>query len=490
MSSKLKIQLEQMEETYEAYSKEFSRDGSITPDESAVLKRVSAKLAQLRKEIDGQERKHEAKADAASGEASVTLGEPSIGKQVALGKIHFGGKLRGTMWGLTDKDGAVVRSGIGLMKDLARMNDLGERALKAIDGLESLDATWRAKFDIAHKATQRGEVDLKKLEQAIPAMKKRSKRDGDFFNDVDGYLVAMEKTEDVIRRIPKAQKDFERFSHELNKAVFELEFAEAETKYNVTKDKLDQLKADMKQAQGIFGSVMGIAIQIAKQDWEGLATKAVAFVGEKTIEGFYTLEMDELRSELSAAKSEMTRLKTAGLVSGIEAARAGLESAAIGLQVVQREFKTALDQLVRKQANARNELEESSSTAIAGRMIEQRTQQRSLVATARSTCERYLGDSAGLLKSVALISREYSQVGSFLEAAAKVDPAFRSGTPYVKMFELSARSNVVSLDHWGNWVEGVQDKCRQAQQWLAVQGPKGPMGPYDRAIERVKQGLK
>jgi len=51
MSDKLTKQLEKMERTYEAYKKDFARDGKITRDEAVILKSVSTKLQALREKI-------------------------------------------------------------------------------------------------------------------------------------------------------------------------------------------------------------------------------------------------------------------------------------------------------------------------------------------------------------------------------------------------------------------------------------------------------
>lgn len=58
MSDKLTKQLERMEKTYEAYKKDFARDGKITRDEAVILKSVSTKLDALRKKVSEYNEKH------------------------------------------------------------------------------------------------------------------------------------------------------------------------------------------------------------------------------------------------------------------------------------------------------------------------------------------------------------------------------------------------------------------------------------------------
>jgi len=38
-------------------------------------------------------------------------------------------------------------------------------------------------------------------------------------------------------------------------------------------------------------------------------------------------------------------------------------------------------------------------------------------------------------------------------------------------------------------VTSVREKCAKALAWLGVEGAKGPMGPFDRAVAVVHQGL-
>ncbi len=493
MSDKLTLQLEQMERTYETYREDFARDGTITPAEAATLESVSTKLEALRQKI-GEYNKTKGIAPGGTAKkkpkSAVTEGEASLVKQVPLGQLSWGGRFRGQLWGITDKNNAVVRGGgSGPLKDIAAMNNLGERALQAIAGLDALEKRWSSERDVVRKAALHGVGDLKKLEQALPAMRKRMKGDGDFFSDVDGYLIALEAAEAVVGKIRKAEKDFDKASHELQAAVLAQKVDETGKQVEGAEGELKQLQADIEEAKKIFGGVLETVIQVAKQDWEGLATKAISFLGEKTIEAHYEPQLKELKQKLAAAKSEMVRLKSSELVSRIEAARSGVESAAIALENAQGEFRTALGQLARKQSNAKNELKESSSTAIAGQMIAQRTKQLHSIATARATCGRYLGDSAGVSANMAKISHQYALVGSWLDGAAKADPAFSRETPYAKMLELSSRSNTVMLDRWRDWVDSVQGECRRALAWIDDQGAKGPMAPFDQAITLIKQGL-
>lgn len=425
-----------------------------------------------------------------SAKSTVTFGKPTITKQVPLGPIRWGGRLRGKMWGLTDTNGSVVRGGASTqLRDMAKMNNLGERALQAIAGLEALDGKWRSEHDALRKTFERAESDLKKMEQALPAMRERNKND-DFHNDVDGYLVALEDAEKRVREIPKAEKDFLAASKKLDKAVNGLEFEGAKKDYEVAKQDYEKLQADIKEAKRIFGTVMGIAIQIGKQDWKGLATRALSHLGEKSIKAAYAPQLNQLKQELVAAKNEMARLSTAGLILEIEAARFALEAAAISLENRQHDLKTELERLARKQANASNELKESSSTAIAGQMISQRGKQLNAISTAQALCAQYLSDSAGVSKNMEQIAYEYALVGSWLDKAAKADSAFARSTPYGKMLEQSALSNSVELGDWGAWVEHVQDECAKARKWIIAPGAKGPMGPFDKAIILVKKGMK
>jgi uncharacterized protein (DUF1330 family) len=428
---------------------------------------------------------------AKSARVQVIEGEPTIVAQIALGKIHWGGKFRGQLWGLAGPDGALAHGGsAGHLKDLAAMNDYGARALAAIGELDTLERQWRSEHAAVRAAASDATADLQKLQKALPAMRQRRKADADFFEDVDGYLVALTRAESYVGRFREAEQGFEQAANLLKVAIYQHKIDEAGAKTDAAKAELQALQGDIDEAKRIFGSVFDTVVQVAKQDWEGLATKAISYLGEKSIDASYGPQLKELQKKLDAAKGELTRLKTAALITGIEAARNGVNMATIRLENLQAELRTALDELDRHRAHAGDELKESASTAIVGQLIAQRATQLRAIGAARATCARYQRVSQAVAGNIAEISRQYSLVGAFLDNAARADAAFERSTAYAKLLERSSRSNAVELDQWGTWVASAQRECSQAMAWLGDAGPKGPMGPFDKSTAMTREGLK
>jgi hypothetical protein len=317
---------------------------------------------------------------------------------------------------------------------------------------------------------------------------KRVKKDKDFFSDVNGYLEKLELAEGLFEMIPGAEKDFEAASYKLKEVVFAYEVDKTSDKYKDKEEELEDLKKEIESTQELFKEVVEIATNIAKQDWKDVAANAISFLGKRAIDAAYEPQLNTLKQELEGLKQKVRELKDKQFFNAIEGARARLESASIRLENAQSEFKTALEQLARVQANARNELNESSSTAIAGKLIVGRTQQLKSIAAGQTSCRRYLELSKRGSDRISEIGDKYGMVGAFLDQAAKADPAFNRNKRFAKTLELSSRSNVVELDEWRNWVKHVQSECTKALQWLD-QGSKGPMAPFDQAISLVKQGM-
>jgi hypothetical protein len=486
MSQTALKKMKELEDRYAKAKREAEATGGrIDHDEAAQLKRIETRITRVKDELKrtGQLKEFDAE----------EMNDPKAG-QVPLGSVSWGGRYRGKFWAITDINGDIVRGGPNLiLKDMAAMNHMGALALKAIEDLETLDKQWRAEHDAVRKSTSDAASDVKTLGADVKkgengALAKRVKTDRDFFADVNGYIEKLEVAEGLFRKIPGAEKDFEAASYKLKAVVYQYEVDKATDKYKDKEEELEQLKEDIEEAQELFEKVVEFALNIAKKDWKDAAANAITYLGKKAIDAVYEPELNTLKAELESLKKEVKQLKDKQFVNAIEGARADLESAAIRLENAQADFKTALEQLARVQANARNELNESSSTKLAGKLIAGRAQQLKAITTAHSACRRYLEISKRGAGRIAEIGDNYADVGTFLTEAAKVDPAFKPTTLYARTLELAARSNVVMLDNWRNWVEHVQGECTKALKWLD-EGDKGPMAPFKEAISLVKQGM-
>jgi hypothetical protein len=446
-------------------------------------------LGPLRKQIEDRKKKLNVKTIVGDGEV-IVAGEPIIVEE-PLGPLRWGGKYRGDFWALANTKGEVVRSGGGgLSNDLARINGLGTRALAAIADLETLDGKWRSESSVVRKATDQGATDVKALVKAKPAISKRNEKEDDFLGDVNGFLTALKDAEEKTKQIRKAEHDLDEAVELLNAAVYAFEFNEEEKKVKRTEDEIKKLNDEIAQAKSIFKNVMEIATKVAKQDWEGLATKAISAYADAVIDAAYAQQLDELKKQLSEAKKKMGQLKEKELVSRINAAHSKLESATVALDIAQSNLAKFLENFKKIQRNARNELNKSEDTKIAGKMIDDRTKQLNSIAAARATCRKYLNDSKRVAKAMSLISDQYSQVGTFLDKAVKIDPAFDQNKPYGKKVYLLSIKNAVSLGNWSAWVSGVQSECSKALQFFDQQGDKGPMGPFDQAIKELHSALE
>jgi len=425
-------------------------------------------------------------------------GEAEVARQVPLGPVRFGGRTKGRLWAMTDPRGAIVRGGSGShLKPLSQLNELGAWVLQAVADHAAREDQWRQGVALARKSAEKARSDLKVLkregsrgETALGQAMERRLDESDFFGDVDGYLDAQERAEGLVGVIRKAEKDFDRATHQLDAALSAAAYHEVEKDLKDKQEELEQLERDIEQAKRIFGQVIGIVNQVRKQDWEGLATRVISQVATRSIEAKWAPEVAKLKEELASAKKQMRRLKTEELVSQIEAARAGLESAALAFENAREELDTALGQLARHRKNASHELKESSSTAVAGRLIAQRAQQLYAVTRTRQLCEAFLRDTRKGTQRLLQISRQYSLVGSRLDRTARSEPAYARGTMLRKTLEQSALSNAVLIDQWQTWLEKkVQPECAQALKWLTKDGPTAPMAPFDEAVELLERGL-
>ncbi len=426
--------------------------------------------------------------------SSVVEGDMTLIKQVPLGNVVYDGKRQGKLWAVTDPQNNIVTSGASPSeKDMAHANKLGRSALKAITDLESLDLEWRRLYKNNIKASAQAKEDVKKLVESVPAMKKRNakgnSRDDNFDLRVKVYLDALDEAQTLVEQTEEDGQALGNATNKLTAAVLELRFDEAEKMFAIKEDMRDQLRADMAESKRIFGDLLSTAIQFAKQDWKGLATRAVTYLGEKSIEAEYAPGLEKLSQELIAAKNAMTKLKTDKLVTLVEAARHELNRAALALASTEKQFVRTLEKLDRERASARNELNESPSTKHAATMIEQRVQHIKDVDKARATCAKYLRDSAKIAKAMAGISRNYILVSDMLDAAGKANPAF-ADSMYKDIVLRGTTSNAVELDRWTNWASSVQVKCTKAHKWLNTKGPGGPMGSFDKVIPLISNGLK
>lgn len=471
-------QLQRYEDQYRKLEKFFEKDG-LDEQEKATLRSIRSQLDQLRRAV--------------SDKPSLTMeddeAETITVKQVALGPIRWNGKYRGKLWGLTDTNGALVRGGPTVpLKDMAQVNRMGERALEIINTLEERYDAWHGEYGRLQQSAENARRDLKKMEKAIPAIKRRNKND-DFQDDMNNYVDAKDAAESAVAEVRIKDNEFKAAAYGLEKTINDLELHKAQKAYEVAQEKVDQLKEDIEAAKGIFHAVIDIATKIAEQDWQGLATDAISYLGEKSIEIEYEPQLKQLEKELKGAETKVGTLQTEGLVLAIKEAREDLSAAAGKFKKSQDDLQRALKKFARMQTNARHELNESSSTRVVARLITQRSKQLQMIATVNKKCAHYLDEVAVMTQFMTRASHQYSLGGSWLDKMSKKDPKYNSDTKYGKMIERSCLSNAVEIDQWGAWVRQAQRQCEAAENWTNLEGEKGPMGPFDKMMKLLQTGL-
>jgi chromosome segregation ATPase len=321
-------------------------------------------------------------------------------------------------------------------------------------------------------------------------MAERMKTDADFFRDVNEYVRAETAAKGFIGKIEVAETEVRSAVHGLNSALFKQKLDQAEGEQAAAAAALEQKKAEIKEAQEIFKEVFAIATKIVKQDWKGIAEKALEFVGKKAVDAAYADDLAALKDGLAAAKGKVSHFKTSVLAQDIEKARADLAAAAGRLDNVHEEFEAALDELGNQQANAQNELNESKQTAPVGQMIGERVKQIAAISDAKAACAIYTRAADGAKSKLEKIAGEFAKVGTWLDLAAKADSAFDREMPYAKMIERCSRRNADLFWNWAATVPSAKRECDEALRWLADSGDKGPMGDFEKARKATSKGLK
>lgn len=416
--------------------------------------------------------------------------EMSVVAQLPLGQLVWNNRTR-KIWGFTDREGQLARGGSSWQdKDLTRMNALAEHAVNMVVQMQEWEEAWRLDVFKVKQAAKDAKTGLAKVEKALPAMADRMKTDPDFFQDVNAYIKAEAAAKAFIGKIEVAETELKAAAHALNSAVFKQQLDKAEGEKDAAQGALDAKKAELKEAQDIFKEVFAVAVKVVKQDWKGIAEKALEFAGKKLIDAAYADQLAELKDKLDAAKGKVKHFKTSVLAEDIERAREDFSAAAGKLRNVHEEFSAALDDLGNQQANAQNELKESKQTAPVGEMIGERVKQIGAIADARAACKVWLRDADNAKTKLEKIAGEFAKVGSWLDEAAKANAEFDRELPYARMIERCARLNADAFWDWAATVPSAKRECEESVKWLADAGDKGPMGDFEKARKATSQGLK
>jgi vacuolar-type H+-ATPase subunit I/STV1 len=303
----------------------------------------------------------------------------------------------------------------------------------------------------------------------------------------------MEQALVIVKNISEAQEG-------VLKAASALESAQAWEQANAKKEEIKDDQAKLKALEDeiaaykhVFHEIADIAQKVAKQDWAGLASKALDFAVDQAIDALadarYGKDLADMQAKLAKAQEELKNLTFEALHKAVEAAHHGVSQSLIGLDKARQEFNNSIQELARLHSVASIRLEKSPSTKAVGIMLEQRAKQVHAINVASSKCEGYLRDSATRRKNIGTGRDKYRVIGSWLDKAAAADPAFVRSKPYAKMIEQTMLSNAVEFGNWDTHAQTVEAECNKALSWLADAGPSGPMVHFDRAVAVIKKGM-
>lgn len=413
-----------------------------------------------------------------------------VAAQIAIGQLVWSRRTH-KVWGFADRDGRLCKGGSSWQyKDLARMNALAAHAVNLVVEMQELEEKWRLDVFRVREGAKAGAAGLANVEKAMDAIAERSKKDKDFFQDVNAYLRAESSAKAYVPKMNAAHAEVKAATYALEGAVKRIALKDAEREAKMLASDIAKLEAKRKAAQEAYKTVIDIAKKLIAQDWKALAEKAIHWANEKTIDSFFTADIQALQANLSDTKKKIDALEDAVLTAELAEKQQKLEAAINSLEAVKEEFVDALDALGAHQANAQNELKESKSTAPVAEVIAGRTKQLNAITDALASCKAYLAVADKGKTKLEKIAGEFAKVGSWLDLAAKSDPAFDRDTNYAKVIEKSSRLNADVFWTWASTVPSAKRECSEALAWVGDKSDKGPMGDYEKALKATSRGLK
>jgi hypothetical protein len=323
------------------------------------------------------------------------------------------------------------------------------------------------------------------------------KDDPDFYQDVKGFTSGLAEARKTAKGVAKAAKDFQAATSALHAAVLdektyraEKDVADAEAAVQAKQKQIDETKA-------VFMIVVDIATKVAKQEWGAIASKALEYAQDKALDaaadalvaGRLIEQLDRLKANLDKARAKVDEFKEGALDARLQERQSALESAATALEMAHDALKDAVADLPGAQQNAINELNESSSTAAAGKMIAARATQIASVEVARASCGAYVQVADKAQARMQQFVELFRQISTFLPKAAKDKPYYAEDRPYGGELYRASLANSIAFGDWATSIPGVKREAEEALKWLARTDAEGPLGPFDQAIESTRKDL-
>lgn len=467
--------VETFERRYQSLQRDFEADGHVSAGERAILDTVGAKLAVLREQV----------ARAQTGRGVVTFGSPSI-RRVALGPPVDGPRLQ-DLWALVAEDGSgpLNRSN---SKGGAHLNERGHAALETFRAQKRSEDAWRNLYDQVSKMADRSAAGLKQMEAAAAAVGRRSSnRSGAYVREhSEAYIKGQREVEDRVRAIGPLQEALNEAISELNEAGLGKQVTEQTRAVNAAKGAVAKEKANVARAKKRLNGLLGLAIKAVKQDWKGLAEGAAKLIGAELIHAMPTDRLDQLKAKLKQASAQLARTEDELLLAKIETASAGLRGAAKALDDGRRDVLDAMADLRLAQKTAVEALGESKSTAAAAKMIALRGKMLALMDRARSAVEQYQREASPFVKELTSLRQLYKSFPGVVKMSSGIDPKGE----YAQAVSATALENAETVDVWRSYVAAQQKSGQVALRRLADTGDGGFLRHFNRVPEVLEAAIR
>ena len=443
--------------------------------------------------------RHGPQGQQAKPQAKVDVGEPTIKpRRTRITAITVAGR-KLDLWGLMDKDGAIAQSGGKPPLDL--LTSINRAAVELYKTNEQTLLVrvplWRQAVAEVRRSAASAAGELKQAEAQKAGIGKQRDQGGGFFVDVNGYLKALAEVKEIAGQIQSAQTAYEQSLAELESKIGLKDFEEGKDDVAKKQGELDAKKAELAEAQEIFGKVLEIGKKVASADWKGLADQAIGYIKDKAEEAvrdkilgqLFDVDIKRLTDALDEAKKKTAAAKAKWLEKSVEAATLGMRKAATDFDNARGKLSAALANLARNQRNAVGALKRNESTRRLGLLIEQRGGQLAAIGKAREVVHSFMRVADSVVTQASSLRQQYARLSTEI-GHLKDDPVYRSDSAWGKEALAVAVIDAALMVRVADAAGGLQGEANVALTYLGNDAEAGPMGPYNKAIETVDKALQ
>lgn len=401
------------------------------------------------------------------------------------------------LWGFLDESGRVIQGAAsGPLRAMSAANQAAVDIVKSMPYFNG--PRWPAALELVVKARDRSKAELAKLATLDDAVREYTKKNANFFADVNGFVKAKDDAQVQAEAIGAAEIRYREALRLLDAELGEKELEQSKDAAEKAKGDLEKAKAQLQEKRDLIGSLYDTATKIASADWKGLADKAIAYVTEKALDqltsDLFGVDIPALEKKLDEAEAAVKRNKDRWLDTKIDAATIGMRAAAQEFRTARERLQAALRELARQQANGTRALTSDKAPAairLAGQMVVRRVAQQRAIAEARERTRNYLLLNAGTVAAARDAQKRCTAVIADLGSAPANEPVYRAATPWGKEAEYVAAANRVAFGDLANWLEREAAGCRKQVDAAKLEeaGRGGPLEHFDAAIEKVHKAL-